>query len=84
MSGAAGHAHARGQGFISGIFKGTPSNSSQQFDFVLSFEIAKENSPGFLSWANSGPMTFVLLKDGTDRNLFNKKIEKLINSKVEV
>jgi hypothetical protein len=30
---------------VSGIFKGTPSNSTQQFDFVLSFEVFKEMTP---------------------------------------
>jgi putative ABC transport system permease protein len=70
------------QFLVSGIFKGTPVNSTQQFDFVLSFELFKELNPGVLNWGNSGPMTFVCLKEGSDLNLFNKKIEGLIGTKI--
>jgi len=68
---------------VSGIFKGTPSNSTQQFDFVLSFEVFKEMAPGVLNWGNSGPMTFVLLKEGSDPILFNDKIKGIIGTKVQ-
>ena len=71
------------QYFISGVFKDTPANSTQQFDFVLSFEVAKEINPGVLSWGNSGPMTFVILKEGADVQLFNKKIAGIIGTKIK-
>jgi putative ABC transport system permease protein len=67
---------------VSGIFKGTPSNSTQQFDFVLSFEVFKDINPGAINWGNSGPMTFVVLKEGSDPALFNKKIKDIIGTKV--
>jgi putative ABC transport system permease protein len=66
---------------VSGIFKNIPSNSSAQFDFVLSFEVAKEINPGIAKWENSGPMTFVVLKEGTNKNQFDKKIADLIKHK---
>lgn len=67
---------------VSGIFKGTPPNSTQQFDFVLSFEAFKEMNEGVLSWGNSGPMTFAVLKEGSDPNSFNDKIKNIIGTKV--
>jgi len=67
---------------VSGIFKGTPSNSTQQFDFVLSFEVYKEISPGVVNWGNAGPMTFVVLKEGSDPKLFNDKIKDIIGTKI--
>ena len=67
---------------ISGLFKRTPPNSTQQFDFVLSFEVFKDMNQGVLNWGNSGPMTFVVLKDGSNLELFNEKIKDLIGTKV--
>lgn len=66
---------------VSGVFKGTPPNSSEQFDFVVSYELYKELYPNSVHWGNSGPDTFVLLKSGTDVNQFNKKIANLVKTK---
>ena len=66
---------------VSGIFKGTPPNSSEQFDFVVSYELYKDKYPNSAKWGNSGPDTFVLLKSGTDVNQFNKKIANLVKVK---
>ena len=60
--------------FVSGIFKKPSSLSSQQFDFVLSFEYMKDVYPWVKTWTNTGPHNFVLLKKGTNINVFNKKI----------
>jgi len=66
---------------VSGIFKGTPPNSSEQFDFVVSYELYKDKYPNSAHWGNSGPDTFVLLKSGTDVTQFNKKISDLVKAK---
>jgi predicted permease len=68
---------------ISGVFKGTPANSTVQFDFVLSFEVAKETNPGLLNWGNSGPMTFVVVKPGVKVSAFNKKISGVIKGRTQ-
>jgi ABC-type antimicrobial peptide transport system permease subunit len=67
---------------ISGIFKGTPANSTQRFDFVLSFEAFKDMNAGVLNWGNSGPMTFAVLKEGSDPASFNDKVKNIIGTKV--
>ncbi len=68
---------------ISGIFADVPSNSTSQFDFVLSFEAFKEINPSVLSWGNNGPHTFLLLEDKTNVARFNEKIEHYLNGKYE-
>ena len=64
--------------FVSGVFKAPPRNSSQQFDFVLSFEYLYERQSWVKSWDGTGPHNFILVKEGTDINLLNKKIAGLI------
>jgi putative ABC transport system permease protein len=64
--------------FVAGVFKAPPSNSSQQFDFVLSFEYLYEQQSWVKSWDGTGPHNFILVKEGTDINLLNQKIAGLI------
>jgi putative ABC transport system permease protein len=64
--------------FVSGVFEKPDSHSSQQFDFVLSFEYMKEMYPWVTSWDNTGPHNFVLMKKGTDIIAFNKRIAKVV------
>jgi ABC-type antimicrobial peptide transport system permease subunit len=67
---------------VTGIFEGTPTNSSEQFDFLLSFEVYKDlagiKAP---EWGSTGPRTFVLLKESTDVGQFNKQILGFIKAK---
>lgn len=63
--------------FVSGVFEKIPSHSSQQFDFVLSFEYYASVQSWVKSWGNTGPHNFVLLKKGADINAFNKKLSTL-------
>ncbi len=66
--------------FVSGVFEKTLANSSQQFDFVLSFEYYKDVAGWIYTWNNTGPHNFVKLKKGTDINAFNKKIFNVITA----
>lgn len=67
---------------VSGIFKRVPFNSSLQFDFVLSFEVIKENdSSTFYFWGNSVVNTCIILKQGTNIKQLNEKIAGLIKQK---
>lgn len=65
---------------VSGIFKRIPFQSSEQFDFLLSFEYFKIENGWVTHWRdyNTGPHNYVLLKEGTDINKFNKKIAGVI------
>jgi putative ABC transport system permease protein len=65
--------------FVSGVFENPPRNSSQQFDFVLSFDYLYDQERWIKSWDGTGPHNFILVKEGTDINVLNKKIEQLIS-----
>ena len=64
--------------YVSGVFKKAPYHSTQQFDFVLSWDYFKTIQDWVTSWDNIGPQNFVLLKKGADINVFNKKIAGII------
>jgi len=64
--------------YVSGVFQKVPKHSSQQFDFVLSFEYFKVIKEWVTKWGNRGPSNYVLLSKGTDLNAFNKKIAGVI------
>jgi putative ABC transport system permease protein len=66
---------------ISGIMRDAPSNSSDQFEFVLSFEKFEKEMISYPNWTNNYAITSVVLKDGTDVNDFNKKIEDFLKTK---
>ncbi|MCR9249351.1 MAG: ABC transporter permease [bacterium] len=66
---------------VAGIFENVPSNSSSQFDFVLSYEHFLGQDDTFHHWGNYGPYAFLLLKEGTDLNSFNEKIKNYLDSK---
>lgn len=68
---------------VSGVFEGTPSNSSIQFDFVLSFEQFKLENEWVTQWGNNGPSTFVVLREGTDPESFSAKIKEFVKGKNE-
>ncbi|HMH34696.1 MAG TPA: ABC transporter permease, partial [Puia sp.] len=64
--------------FVSGVFQDIPYHSSQQFDFVLSFEYLHDVQGWVKTWNNTGPHNFLLLKKGTNLAAFNRKIAGVI------
>jgi ABC-type antimicrobial peptide transport system permease subunit len=68
---------------ISGVFANLPAHSSQQFDFVLSFDYYRDIMPWVKNWYATGPHNFVLLKPGTDIGAFNRKIAHIIRDNTQ-
>lgn len=64
--------------FVSGIFEKTPGQSSQQFDFVLSFDYFKSVKEWVTRWGDRGPRSYVLLDEKTNINTFNKNVANII------
>jgi predicted permease len=64
--------------YVSGVFETLPKNSSQQFDFVLSFDYLASVYSWVKQWGSRGPHNFVLLKKGADINAVNRKIFDVI------
>ncbi len=67
--------------FVSGVFEKTPVHSSQQFDFVMSFDgLADQSSQAWIkTWNNAGPHGYVMLKKGADVNAINKRIANIVS-----
>jgi len=65
--------------FVSGVFKKIPANSSQQFDFVLSFDYFRIIKPWVTEWYSTGPLNYVLLKPHVDANAFKRNVANVIN-----
>jgi len=63
--------------FVSGVYE-LPVHSSQQFDFVQSFDYLGDVQSWVKTWGNGGPHNFVMLKLGEDVNAFNKRITNLL------
>lgn len=76
------HDDLSGSYLISGIFERPPSNSSAQFDILFNYELFLEKRSNFLSWENSNPATYIILKEGTNVDQFNEKIAGFIKTKL--
>lgn len=68
---------------VTGVFEGTPPESSVQFDFAMSFEVFKDDNPWVLEWGNNGPSTFIVLREGTYPQDFSNKVKDYIKGKDE-
>ena len=70
---------------VSGVFKGTPANSTVQFDFAVAYDILLE-MPAWnwvQNWGSTGPEVYMVLKEGTDIDLFKEKIADVIKVRQE-
>lgn len=68
---------------VSGVFKDIGTNSSEQIDFLVSYDVllGPEGNSGYGKWTNYGPSTFVVLKKDADPKLFNAKIKNYLKTK---
>ena len=66
---------------VSGIFKGTPSHSSLQFDFVLSFDEYKEIDPNVLNWNYNTSSTYLLVQKGMKKERLDVKLADFYENK---
>jgi len=65
--------------YISGVFEKVTKQSSQEFDFVLSFEYFKALNEWVTRWGDLGPHNYVLLNKGIDVNSLNKRIANIVS-----
>jgi ABC-type antimicrobial peptide transport system permease subunit len=65
---------------VSGVFEKMP-NSSQQFDFVLSFEEFKVRNEWVTHWDSNGPPTYLTLHEGSDAVAVTAKIKDFVKGK---
>ena len=63
---------------VSGVFKDVPTNSSLQFDFIISFELWKKENPWSDHWLSGATQAFVTLKPHADFASADAKVRSLI------
>lgn len=68
---------------ISGIFERPLQTADARFDIVFNYSLFLDKTPKLTSWDNYDPSTYVVLKQGTSMDQFNRKIAGLIKSRVE-
>jgi putative ABC transport system permease protein len=65
---------------VTGVFDKVPG-SSQQFDFVLSFDEFKIENTWAVQWGNNGPPTYITLHEGSDPEAVSLKIKDFVKGK---
>ena len=65
---------------ITAIFDNLPKNSTEQFDYVLTWQQFLAGNDWAKDWTNNGPRTFLMLRQGTDAKAFEKKIDKFLDN----
>ena len=64
---------------VTGVVQPLPQNSHIRFDFLISTDFFKELGANINAWEDRGrSYSYVELKEGTDSNLFDKKIQNFI------
>lgn len=66
---------------VTGVFKDVPANSSDQFDFVLTFDVFEKDVISYPQWNNNYAITSLVLKDGVDPESFTEKISGFMKTK---
>ncbi|MDN5211764.1 ABC transporter permease [Fulvivirgaceae bacterium BMA12] len=65
---------------VTGVIETPPSNSSFQFDFLISIEdFLKQNKRLIQSWSHNMLRTYVQVQEGTDLTQLNEKIRNVVN-----
>ena len=75
------HQNFGGSFIVGGVFEDQPVNATDQFDVLVNFDNFLAKREGLLSWGNSDPGTYVILRNGTDVAKLDKKIKSFLKSK---
>jgi ABC-type antimicrobial peptide transport system permease subunit len=65
---------------VTAVFADIPGNSSEQFEYVINWDLFVEREPWVKDWNNSGPTTFVQLRADADPALVEWKLRHFIKS----
>ena len=64
---------------INAVFDNLPKNSSAQFDYVINWQTFLEDNEWAKDWTNNGPLTYIMLRQGTDAKTFESKIVRFLD-----
>ncbi|HLY71602.1 MAG TPA: ABC transporter permease, partial [Puia sp.] len=65
---------------ITAVFDNLPENSTAQFDYLLSWQSFLQDNAWAKDWSNNGPQTYLMLRNGTDPEVFEKKINRFLDN----
>lgn len=65
---------------VTAVFEDLPHNVSNKFEFLINWDSFLEENKWAKDWGNNGPPCFVVLKQGTDAELFNKKLAHFLDT----
>ena len=68
---------------ITGVFQEIDKHSTNQFDFLLPFEVYENMMGENIHWGNFNARTYVLLKENTDVEQLNKRLSTFIQKKAD-
>jgi ABC-type antimicrobial peptide transport system permease subunit len=65
---------------ITAVFDNVPKNSTVQFDYILNWQSFLERNSWAKDWSNNGPATYLMLREGTNAQAFEKKISRFLDN----
>jgi len=69
---------------VTGVFEKLPANKHFQFDIVSSFSTLEESygEERLNTWVSNYLYTYILVKEGTDKNVLESKFDQIVNDKI--
>jgi len=64
---------------VTAVFQDIPNYSSEQFEFLINWDLNLERQPGLADWHSSGPTTFLKLKTNSNAKQVSNKIQHFID-----
>ncbi len=64
---------------ITAVFDNTPENSTEQFDYILTWQHFLDGNSWAKDWTNNGPRCFIMLRKGTDAKAFEAKFTRFLD-----
>ena len=72
---------------VSGVFESLPSNATDQYDIMFAYSLFIEKEMGGMGdvsfWGSNMASTYLVLKNGTNIDQFNKKIKDYTKTKIK-
>lgn len=65
---------------VTAVFDNLPTNSSEKFDFITTWEDFKNEESWIKDWGNNGPRTYIQLRPDADAAAVDKKIRKFLDT----
>lgn len=65
---------------VTSVFDNVPKNSTAQFDYIINWQTFLENHEWVKDWTNNGPLTYLMLRKGTNPKVLEAKISRFNDS----